>query len=190
MPKLSKKNLQKNKFYLLASALIILVLGAYGVSRIGSTQASPEAEEEKVALEGPKAETEVNQSFYFPLNNANGEEVGQIEYLIEKAELRDEIITEGRKYTSLEDRQFLTLSLKLKNDMDQAVRINVRDYVRLSMNGEEELFAPTLHSDPVEIQAISSKPTRLGYTINSTDTDLILHVGEITGEKIQVPLSL
>jgi hypothetical protein len=42
----------------------------------------------------------------------------------------------------------------------------------------------------VEVQAISTKFTRVGFPINENDSDLKLRVGEIEGEKETIPLEL
>ena len=55
---------------------------------------------------------------------------------------------------------------------------------------ENELLAPDTHNDPVEIQAISTKFTRVGFIINDSDKDLVLHVGEIQGDKEKIELDL
>lgn len=134
---------------------------------------------------------ELNKEFTFPLKNEVGEEVSRVKYLIEKAELRDEIIVKGQKATAIKGRVFLILTLKITNEYKQSIQIESRDYVRLSVNGNEnEWLAPEFHSDPVEVQAISIKYIRVGFPINTADTNLILQVGEIGGEKERVVLNL
>lgn len=69
--------------------------------------------------------------------------------------------------------------------------MNTRDYVRLIIDGnQEEKLAPDIHNDPVEIQAISTKQTRLGFAIDDNDKSLALQVGEIDGEKEVIELNL
>jgi hypothetical protein len=59
------------------------------------------------------------------------------------------------------------------------------------VNGNtSELLAPDIHNDPVEVQAISTKPTRVGFPINDTDKKLTLFIGEINGQKDKVELGL
>ena len=80
--------------------------------------------------------------------------------------------------------------MKITNNYDKSVQIPTRDYIRLMVNGSDEKLAPDIHNDPVEIQAISTKYTRVGFPINETDKDLILQVGEIAGKKQTVKLNL
>ena len=68
--------------------------------------------------------------------------------------------------------------------------MNTRDYVRLTVNNGSEWLAPDIHNDPVEIQAISTKYTRIGFPISDTDKKLKLQIGEINGDKEIVDLKL
>lgn len=145
--------------------------------------------DQRVAVRGAKASVVLNQEFLFPLKDSSGMELSKLKYVIESADLRDEIIVKGQRATAVRGRTFLILTIKIANDFNKALEVNVRDYVRLSVNNNEaELLAPDIHSDPVTIQAISTKYTRIGFPINDTDKSLTLLVGEINGNKDKVPL--
>jgi len=137
----------------------------------------------RVTISDPLAEKDVNASFAFPIRDDAGEEVGKITYTIEKASLRDEFVIGGQKATAIEGRSFFLISLKLKNDTQNTVSINTRDFVRMKLSGSDELFAPTIHNDPVEVQAISTLRTQLGFPITDDDKSFVLQVGEIDGDK-------
>lgn len=126
----------------------------------------------------------LNRGFKFPIKDQEGEEIGSFNYTLEKAEIRNEIIVQGKRATAVEGRAFLIINLKIVNELNQGLNINSRDYVRLSVNGnDKEWLAPDIHNDPVEVQAISTKYTRIGFPINETDKNLVLRVGEINGKK-------
>lgn len=145
----------------------------------------------KIEVSGAKASQDLNREFLFPLRDGGGQNLSDIKFFIEKAELRDEIVVKGKRATSVKGRVFLIITAKITNQYSQAISMNTKDYVRLSVNGnEEEWLAPDIHNDPVEIQAISTKYTRVGFPINETDRNLILRVGEINGEKVRIPMEL
>lgn len=132
----------------------------------------------------------INKQFLFPVKGLGGEEVSNLKFTIENAEIRDEIIIKGQKATAIEGRTFLVLNLKITNDFEQGIQINVRDYIRLRVGKNAENLAPEIHNDPVEIQAISTKYTRLGFPIDVNADNIKIQIGEISGKKEFIELNL
>jgi hypothetical protein len=190
-PHLKKRSrLNYKKFLKPIAAVVVVVMVIYVAQSVFTSDDSSSTSGE-IKIEDAKATQDIYKEFIFPLRDSEGEDISNINYVIEKVELRDEIIVKGKRATAIKGRTFLILILKIANEYAQAININTRDYVRLSVNSNyEEWLAPDIHNDPVEIQAISTKYTRLGFPINDTDRDLVLRVGEIEGEKEEITLSI
>lgn len=183
----NRKNLTK---YIIP-VIVVLIL-AYMV-KLALTPASDRsiAGITNVSDSKPLKSVNLNREFKFPLKDEKGKEVGKLSYLIESAELRKQIIVKGKRATAIDGRMFLIINIKIINSLSSGLEINSRDYIRVTVNGDEkELFAPDIHNDPVEVQAISTKNSRLGLTINDGDRDIKLQVGEINGKKEIISLSL
>ncbi|MCX7928212.1 MAG: hypothetical protein N2558_00815 [Patescibacteria group bacterium] len=181
-----KFNFPKEKFLKIAKVLsVILVLSVifFGISKILPSSNSNQNAKTQPEIKGASAITSINKEFEFPLTDAKGKEISKIKYFIESAELRDEIIIKGQRATSVKGRIFLIINLKITNNYQKTVNINTRDYIRLSVNDSSELLAPDIHNDPVEVQAISTKYTRVGFPINTSDKNLTLQVGEVNKDK-------
>jgi len=177
------------KYVLIAVGIIILIAALWGLTTlIGKSSVKGVATKADIAP--PLKTIDLNKDFSFSLKDEKGDEIGKIKYIIENAELRDQIVVQGKKATAVRGRAFLVLNLKIVNDNNKTIGIQTRDYLRMSVNGDEaELLAPDIHNDPVVVQAISTKYTRIGFPINDTDKDLKLKVGEIKGDKQTVDLS-
>jgi hypothetical protein len=187
MPKLPRKTLLT-----IAKSLgvLLIVSGvAFGISKLLPSINSTQGAASQPDVKGATATLTLDKQFEFPLTDSKGKEISKIKYLIENAELRDEIIVKGQRATSVKGRTFLIVTLKITNDYEQTVNINSKNYMRLSVNGKDELLAPDIHNDPVEVQAISTKYTRVGFPINTSDTNLVLQIGEINGEKEKIELN-
>lgn len=178
-----KRNIKKAVVLILGLLILVLVIRSIRVGG-GTTDSSG-----RVTVKGAKATSDLNREFSFPVRSDSGDEITSIKFVIEKVELRDEIVVQGQKATAVEGRTFLILNIKITNDFDSALEINTKDYVRLSVNGRGEWLAPDIHNDPVEVQAISTKQTRLGFPVNDTDKNLRLKIGEIDGQKEEVEIS-
>jgi hypothetical protein len=154
-----------------------------GTSNSGQTN-------KQITLQKPNVQKKINKSFTFPLRDQDGKEVSNFIYTIESVETRNQIIVQGQQATAIKGKTFLIINIKLTNNFDKAIQVNARDYLRVIVENSSEKSAPDMHSDPVDVQSISTKPTRLGMTINESDKKIILQIGEIAGKKEKIPVSL
>lgn len=185
VPPFNKKNIFK---YLLP--IVIVLLAVFLIRQALSPRSVVNGVITEVSDTKPLATMALNRSFSFPLRDGKGKEVGKLSYTIKDAELRKQIIVKGKRATAIKGRIFLILNLKIVNSLNQGLEVNSRDYIRFTVNGNtKELFAPDIHNDPVEVQAISTKNTRVGIAINETDKNIELQIGEINGEKQKIKLS-
>jgi len=139
-------------------------------------------------VKGAEATVDVNHAFQVPISEVSGEPDTMLTFTIESAEKRDEIMVKGQKATAINGRTFLILNLKINNNSTKGMQVNTRDYIRLAVDGKDEWLAPDIHNDPVEVQAISTKFTRVGFPIDDNVTQLTVQTGEIKAEKQQLPI--
>jgi hypothetical protein len=167
------KNVKK-----IALILVILVVIIFIGSRVFAKKSSTN----KPSVQGTSAQKTqtINKDFVF--NN--------LKFTVGNASLNNQIVIEGQNATAIAGRTFLIVTLKIANDANQSIQMNTRDYVRLSVNKDESTWlAPDIHNDPVEVQAISTKFTRVGFAINNADNNLVLQIGEIKGDKQKIALN-
>lgn len=170
--------------------LVLLVILGFSLRNVFSSKSVASNTSGKVSIEKAIKTQEINKTFSFSLKDQSGKEVSKVKYLLRSAEIRDEILVKGQKAYAVEGRVFLILNLKITNSYEKPVQINARDYIRMTINSGSEKVAPEIHSDPVEVQAISTKETRLGFAINKSDKNLVLQIGEVKGDKQTVRLNL
>jgi hypothetical protein len=141
---------------------------------------------------GSQTTSEINYTFSDPISKIKNKEgnLPSLTFVVQNAEKRNEILVQGKKATAVEGRTFLILNIKVTNPNSEGYKINTRNYFRLATGGNQtEWLAPDIHNDPVEVQAISTKFTRVGFPINLSDNNLVLQVGKVDGDKQQLPLN-
>lgn len=183
------QRIKLGKNLILAIGGVILIIAVlYTGTKISSVGSSSD---ERVEAPAPIATQNLNKTFDFPLKDDKGKEVSKIKFVVESANLQDAFIYKGKLARAVKGRTFLLFNLKITNSYEQGVTINSKDYIRISVGESSELLAPEIHNDPVEIQATSTKFTRIGMPINDADTKNIkIFVGELKGEKTEIKLSL
>jgi len=168
--------------------VLIVAFALWRVTLLAKSGGSSSALRGQVNVPGAKKSLTLNKEFSFPLKDKAGKEVSKIKVMILNAEERDAIYIKGRRATTLNNRTFLILNMKITNDYAGTIQLKTRDYFRLSLNNSSEKLAPDIHNDPVEVQASSTKYTRMGFPINNSDKNLLLQVGEVNGAKQTIPL--
>jgi len=176
---------------------VIAIVGIGSVIRKSTTNVTPTSastttsNSQQVNVPKPVATEALNKNFAFPLKDATGKVVSNIQYEIQSAEMDNQVIVKGEVATAITGKTFLILNLQITNNYDKAVQLNTRDYVRLIVNGNtDEKLAATIHNDPVDVEPISTTFTRIGFPISTNTTSLALEVGEIDGPKQTIPLTI
>lgn len=187
----SKKKLPKLIIPLAVIVVLVVVINSFFKSTSGSTETVAGSQSDsRFEVKAPLAIIDINKDYQFPVFDEKGKEIGKFSYSILSAELKDEIIAKGKRATAVKGRLFLIVNVKISNPLDKGLQVNSRDYIRLTVNGNDaEKIAPDVHNDPIDAQAISTKTTRVGFAINDTDTNFVLQVGEIKGDKESINVS-
>ncbi|EKD62299.1 MAG: hypothetical protein ACD_52C00239G0003 [uncultured bacterium] len=181
---LAYKTIKYKKILLVSFGIVILFL----LLRSITFRSSGSASDNRGEVASAKASREIDREFMFSLKDEKGKEISKVKFLVENAELRDEIVVKGQKATSVKGRTFFIVNIKITNEHNSAIQINTRDYMRLSLGDSNEWFAPDIHNDPVEVQAISTKPTRIGFPIDDVRSKFKVQVGEIKENKEVIEL--
>jgi hypothetical protein len=180
--------------FVVVGVIVVVIAGVFVTKALknhapaGTLGSSTSVQQANVAK--PIAQQTLNKSFDFPLKDATGKTVSKFNYEILSAEEDNQVIIKGQMATAVQGKTFLILNLKITNSFDKDVQLNTRDYVRLVINNSSDKLAADVHNDPVDVQAISTKYTRIGFPVDANAKNLKLEVGEIDGSKQSIPLNL
>lgn len=187
-----KRNFKKNYIVLLPIAVVfvvILVLIGNFFSKDSASGSVQGAQDNRTKMNNALAVEELDKRYTFTLSDAAGKPL-KVTFEIQDVELRDQIVLRGQPVTAVQGRVFLIANLKIVNDSTVNVGMMTKDYLRLTVDGGSDKLAPEIHNDPVQVQAISTKLTRVGFAIDDTAKKLVLQIGEIDGKKDTIELHL
>lgn len=195
-PEMSKFKFNFNKktirlIFPIILGLIVVAAIVNVVRSLPDAKSKQETGSTKLSVPDALATINLEKKFDFPLKDEKGKTVGTFEYVIQSAQLQNQIIVQGQRATAVSGKVFLILNLKITNNLKQMIQLNTRDYLRLVVtSNDSEQLAPDIHNDPVEVQAISTKYTRVGIALDEVDIkkNVQLKVGEIDGEKQNIDL--
>lgn len=142
-------------------------------------------------LQGAVSEIiKVDKSFDFPAVNNSGKATGtKVKFKISQAERTDRVLVKDQSVKATNKKLFLVINLDLKNDATIPVNITPGDLIRLTYaNDKENLYAPDLHNNAVQIAPISTRNDRLGFVIPQEVSQFKLLVGELEKKKEEVQL--
>lgn len=179
---------QSSRKFLVGFAILFLLIVSY-IAGGKSTQNVSGAQDQRIDAPISKAKQLINKEFLLPIKDDKNKEIEKIKYFIESAELQNEILVKGQRATAVKGRTFLILNIKITNKYTKTIALSSKDYVRLIVDDKKELIAPDIHNDPVQIQAIATKYTRLGFPINENYKSLKLQIGEVEGKKETINLN-
>lgn len=180
----AKKGIVVKKLVLIIIGIVIFIL-AFVMGRFSTGPTS------STAIVSPPTQLKtLNKDFIFPIKDQNDKQISTMTYTIINVETQKDIIVAGQPAHAVNGRTFLVINLKISNPSPQSIQLNSRDFVRVSINKNDEMLAPDIYNDPITVQAISTAYTRLGLAIDDNTHQVTLHVGEINGPKTDIPINL
>jgi hypothetical protein len=174
-----RSRMTSRKKIMIAVIVLLILIAGFLKLRSGPATVARATQAQPGNADAPLKSVDLNQTYTF----------AGLTYTLVSAEQRNTIIINGQQATAAPGKVFFILNLKLKNDSNQDVVLNARDFIRLNVNNNADWLAPDIHNDPVTVQAISTKMTRVGFPLNTKDAGFRLQVGEIKGPKTVVPVN-
>src|SRR3990167_2512588 len=185
------KKIKRNHLIIAGIVLIITLTFLVGRNFVPQTTLGDlTGADDRTEAPAPIATQVLNKKFGFPLFDEKGKEVSEITYFVQSANLQDAFIYQGKRATAVKGRTFLIFNLKITNPYTKTIEINAKDYIRIKLNNSSEQLAPEIHNDPVQLQANSTKYTRIGLPINDNDKNIVILIGELRGNKETIKLDL
>lgn len=177
---LKKLPRQKSKIVILL-VLAVLIIGGYAFFKGSGRNDSQSANNATFVSEGPKLD--ISKKFAVPIRNRDGEPTGtDLIVNVNNFERTNRILYKGRPLVARSSKDFLVINLEVENSTNNRLTVRPVDFFRLvDTNGKS--YAADIQTDPVKVEAQSSKRTRIIYIVVEDQKNLKFLMGEIKGNR-------
>ena len=134
---------------------------------------------------------EINKSFQFPAYTADRKLASKkVDFTVTTVEKTNEIIIKGKRATAVAGRAFLIVNLKISSDASDSLFLNSRNFIRIKSKDSDDMLAPDIHNDTVEVQPQSTKITRVGVPIDAGTNEFTVYIGELdkVKDRTEIPV--
>lgn len=133
------------------------------------------------------AQTNINSEYKFNALTSNQKKT-DIVLRITDAEIRKEVLIQGKPANASGDKAFLILNLEFDNSDTTNKYIAPVNLFRL-IDEQGKKYAADIHSNIVEVAPISTKKTKIGFVINESQKKFMLNLGELDGDKTELEIN-
>lgn len=171
---------QKSKIVILL-VLAVLIIGGYAFFKGSGRNDSQSANDATFVSEGPMLD--ISKKFAVPIRKRDGEPTGtDLIVDVNNFERTNRILFKGRPLVARSSKDFLVINLEVENSTNNRLTVRPVDFFRLvDTNGKS--YAADIQTDPVKVEAQSSKRTRIIYIVAEDQKNLKFLMGEIKGNR-------
>lgn len=176
MKKLADRFIANKTIFLLAVIVCVAFLGYYIGQRETSPGTSSEVEEiERLAT--PTFQTQLDNQFVFPVEEAQGNQ-SSFKYLLTEAKKVKLVATRGEPVNANPGEEFLVIGLEIENNNAYPLEVDSQHYFRL-VDEAGKSYAPDFYNQAIEIPAASIRRDEIAFIVSAEKREFQLSVGPI-----------
>jgi hypothetical protein len=138
----------------------------------------------------PQNQIAVNRKFEIPIRSSSGTVTGEkLSINLSTIDKSNKILIQGKPATARAGKTFVILNLEIDNSTKNQLTVRPVDFIRLQ-DSEGRSFASDVHNEAVKAEAVSTKRTRVGFVVDENQKSFKFLIGEITGEKQTIEVSI
>lgn len=165
----------------IATLLVIAATRNQNISQVSSNITNQNSENASSVV--------INKEYRFPIYSSDGKTESSLKMVVTSAVRNDKIVVNGKSSQAAEGKDFLVLNMEITNSTNNKLNVRPVDFFRL-VGQEGQLFAADVYNDPVKVEPISIKKTRVAYVVFESQENFKFQIGEIKGEKQEVEINI
>lgn len=176
------KNTLSPKILIISAAVVVVVLGAWYFTK------NSKADSETVSL-SPTASGNLNKQVAFPIRDKDGKDTGnKLTVTFTSLERTDKILYSGKPLSAKPGKDFVVSNIEIENTTKDRLTVRPVDFIRLDAGGKN--YAPDIQINALKVEPLSVKKTRTIFIVNEEPKTLKFLIGEISGNRETVEVTL
>ena len=131
----------------------------------------------------------INKEYNFPIYSSDGKTESSLKMVVTAAQRNDKILVNGKTSQAAVGKDFLILNMEITNATNNKLNVRPVDFFRM-VGADGKLFAADVYNDPVKVEPISIKKTRVAYVVSESQENFKFQIGEIKGDKQEVEINI
>lgn len=179
------------KIGIAVAVVLLLVVGVIFVStRNGGATSVVSGIKDSGTDYSPDSTVAINKTIEIPIRNQDGSDTGdKLKISFSNVEKAKRVLIKSQGATARDGKAFLILNMEIENKTTNQLTVRPVDFIRL-LESDERSFAPDVHNDDIEVEAISIKKTRVGYIVDDAQSSFKFAIGELSGNKDIIEVQL
>lgn len=183
-----KKLLTGKNLIALAVIVLVIVLGVWFFTRSRGNSTSANGEETFVSNGGPTAP--IGKKIAFPIRNQDGKTTGNnLTVNFTNLERTSNVIYNGRPLVARESKDFIVVNMEIENATKDRLTVRPVDFIRL-VDASGKNYAADFQTSAIKVEPLSTKRTRTIFIVDENQKDLRFLIGEISGNRETVEVTI
>lgn len=180
----------KNRLVIIALIALAVLSGAFFILKGKLSSQSIPALNSSQTNFSPQNQITINRKIEIPIRSSTGTVTGEkLAINLSTIDKSNRILIQGKPATARAGKTFIILNLEIDNSTKNQLTVRPVDFIRLQ-DSEGRSFASDVHNESVKAEPVSIKRTRVGFVVDENQKDFKFLIGEITGEKQTVEVSI
>lgn len=189
-PREKVKALFKNRRLVISLLVVLFLTGAFIIARnkLASVK-SPVFDNNSQTNFAPQSSVFLNKKIEIPIRSSSGAATGEkLVVNLTTIDRAKKILIQGKPATARDGKMFIILNLEIDNVTRNQLTVRPVDFIRFVNEGKS--FAPDVHNDAVKVEPVSIKRTRVGFVTDESQKDYKFLIGEISGDKQTIEVTI
>ena len=181
----------KRTIYIVLGVILLIVLaGSVFYFTKGRSKSGSQSDTSNQIVSENGVSAALNKKINFPIKDSSGKDTGnQLVVNFTNVERSEKILYKGRPLSPRESKDFIVVNIEIENSTKDRLTVRPADFMRL-VDTQGRQFAADIQTDPIKVEPLSIKRTRIVYIVADNLRDLKFLIGQINADRETVEVRI